>query len=143
MKAHPIALPASVLATLQEQVPARRRCFFLNCEFHETPGGMTTSADFFALTKRLLGSYSRVPCSLDAVALSVLNTFARELMAEHKTDYVVVDVIGLVGGEAKAFLDLEHFPRLKDGDDFYKAKHEHYAQAFPLLQKVPERQRGQ
>lgn len=135
----PLLLPDETVQTLLKQMPARFECVFLNCELHNTPGGMTASADFFALSRKLLGGYVRNQTILNADSVRAMAAVGERLMAKHATEYLVLDVVISKDRAVHAFLDLEQIHRLKGGDDFYARKHEQYMQAFPVLRNTPAR----
>ena len=139
MKPSPLAVPADVIATLLRQVPTRFECVFVNCELHNNPGGMTASADFFALTRKLLGGHVRNQITLNLDSVRAMAALGERLMSEHATEYVAIDVVIEKNRTVHAFLDLEQLPRLKSRDDFYARKHEQYIPSFPILRNVPAR----
>lgn len=141
MAASSLLLPDDTVETLLRQVPARFECVFLNCELHNTPGGMTASADFFALTRKLLGGYVRNQITLNLQSGRAMAALGERLMAEHATEYLAIDAVIDKNKTVHSFLDLEQLPRLKSGDDFYARKHEQYMQAFPVLLNTPARGR--
>ncbi|MBQ0936378.1 hypothetical protein [Ideonella paludis] len=139
MSPSPLSLPTDLPAKLLKQAPGQFECVFVNCELHNTPGGMTASADFFALTRKLFGGYVRNQITLDLESVRAMSALGERLMSEHSTEHLTVDVVIEKSRAVHAFLDLEQLPRLKGGDDFYARKHEQYIQAFPVLRHAPAR----
>lgn len=137
MNPAPLSLSTDLTRALMAQAPARFECIFVNCELHSTPGGVTASADFFALTRRLFGGYTRHQITLNLGSVRAAIAVGESLMQQHAAEYVAIDAVIEKNGTVHAFLDLEQFPRLKGGDDFYRRKHEQYIQGFPVLLKVP------
>jgi hypothetical protein len=129
-----VGLVGDVVSRLRGQAPGGYKCIFLNCEMHETPGGMTTSGDLFAITRPWLGPYRRNQWVLDANSLLLLNRAGRVLMAETKQDHTAIDVLINRNG-FRAFVDRGSLRRI-GGDDFYKSKHKSYLQLEPLLSHV-------
>lgn len=130
-------LQSDVVRLLRQQAPSGFKCIFLNCEMHDTPGGMTTSADLFAVSKSLFGNARRNQWTLDASSLKVLNQLGRLLLENSGQDHVVVDLLVWNNGAHQCFVDRGSLRRLgSDGDDFFKMKHKSYVHLEPLLAEV-------
>jgi hypothetical protein len=134
-----ISVPSNLVAALLKQAPRRFECVFANCELHSTPGGMTASTDLFSLTRKIFGGHLRQRFSPNFESAKAMMELGEKLMIENSTEYVAVDLLLEKNGLVHAFLDLEQFPRLKGGDDFFNRKHEQYASAFPVLANVPKK----
>jgi hypothetical protein len=131
------SLQEQIVGLLQAQAPSGFKCIFLNCEMHETPGGMTTSEDVFAVTKPLLGKPRRNQLLLDAPSLKSLNQLGRLLLKDMRRDHVIVDLLIRSDGSHQVFVDPGSMRRLgSDGDDFFKTKHKAYTQIEPWLAQV-------
>jgi len=131
------SLQERLVGLLQAQAPSGFKCVFLNCEMHETPGGMTTSEDVFAVTKPLLGKPRRNQLLLNAPSLKLLNQLGRLLLKDTQRDHVIVDLLIRSDGSHQVFADPGSMRRLgSDGDDFFKTKHKAYTQIEPWLAQV-------
>ena len=130
-------LQEQIVSILRSQAPSGFKCVFLNYEMHETPGGMTTSEDMFAVTKPLLGKSRRSQLLLDAPSLKLLNQLGRLLLSGAGKDHVIVDLVIHADGSHQSFVDPGSLRRLgSDGDDFFKTKHKAYTQIEPWLAQV-------
>lgn len=130
-------LQEEIVNLLRAQAPSGFKCIFLNCEMHETPGGMTTSEDVFAITRPLFGRPRRGQLLLGAPALSSLNQLTRLLMSGMERNHVIVDLLVHSDGSHQAFVDPGPLRRLgDDGDDFFKTKHKAYTHIEPWLEEV-------
>ena len=131
------SLREQIVGLIKAQAPSGFKCIFLNCEMHETPGGMTTSEDVFAVTKPLLGKPRRNPLLLNAPSLKLLNQLGRLLLKDMEKDHVIVDLLIRNDGTHQIFVDLGEMRRLgSDGDDFFKTKHKACMQIEPWLAQV-------
>ena len=131
-----ISLRNEVGAIMRRQAPSGFKCIFLNCEMHETPGGMTTSGDLFAVTKPMFGHSKRNQWVLDANALIRLNKLGRLLMEGTGQDHVTLDLIISRAEDCKAFVDFAPLRRIGGDDDFFKTKHKAYVKVEPWLADV-------
>jgi len=125
-----------IVSALRDRSGRGMQLIFMNCEMHETPGGMTVSDHTFTLSKPILGSPKTTTIDLDAPLLSLLNRLGRQLMVEVKDDRVTLDVVIPRQGAWEAFVDQKQ-PRLEGGDDFFKTKHKVYIETYPLLASIP------
>lgn len=104
----------------------------MNCELHDTPGGMTNSHDVFAVVKRLFGSARRVEIRLDAQTATTLNALARRHMQTVGKKLLVIDLLIHRDGRHQLFVDAGSPRRLGDsGDDFFKSKRVDYVALAP------------
>ena len=134
--AEALQLRREIVDHLRRQAVWGSKCIFMNCEMHETAGGMTTSADLFSVTKPLFRLPKRNQWVLDAELLRRINRLGRLLMQDIGRDRVTLDLIVDGDGSSKLFVDSAQ-PRLLDGEDFYKSKHKAYAAEHPLLAALP------
>jgi hypothetical protein len=131
-----IALRDALIDRLRRQAPWGYKCVFLNCEVHETPGGMTTSGDLFAVTKPLIGGPKRNRWVLDSDATSILNKMAALVLRGSGQDHAALDLLFYRRGECKVFVDRGPLNRIGGKNRYFKSKHKVYATIEPLLQRI-------
>ena len=124
----------ALAARLRRQAPTGYICIFLNCEFHETTGGMTASDDLFAVVQHMFRPSRRHQWTLDADSLVLLNKAARRYMLSFDRDYVTLDFI-LYRAAHRVFVDSGPLRRI-GGDYEFKSKHKAYVDLEPRLAGV-------
>jgi hypothetical protein len=113
--------------------PFGTKVAFMNCEFHETEGGMSWSDDLFAVVKHPLVKAKRVRLELSPDRQLQLMSIGRELIAATAQRHLTVDLIVRPDGSTTAFTSLAPLRRLMGCDGSYRVKHKEYIAAEPLL----------
>jgi hypothetical protein len=131
-----VRLRDSLVESLRQHAPRGHKCIFLNCELHQTPGGVTVSGDLFAVTVPLFGRPHRNQRTLNLQEVRILDELGPLLMQETGQDHVTLDLLINAIGNCKTFVDFSPLRRIGGDDDFFKSKHKAYVQVEPLLGKI-------
>jgi hypothetical protein len=97
-----VRLRDALVKSLQQHAPHGYKCIFLNCELHQTPGGITVSGDLFAVTTPIFGRPCRNQRVLNLQEVHLLDKLGLLLMAEFSQDHVTLDLFSAFAGAAGA-----------------------------------------
>jgi hypothetical protein len=131
-----IRLRDRLVESLRSGAPRGHKCVFLNCELHQTPGGVTVSGDLFSVVAPMFGKPRRVQRTLDLQEVRILDELGPMLMKIERKEHVTLDLVIASDGKCHTFFDFSPLRRIGGDDDFFKTKHKAYTQIEPWLAQV-------